>query len=414
MTSSGAVRPEPVPAGAAPAESGQRDDVPPADRPIVPAYDERALGAVLPGAAAALGAPTELPALPLPAAERVCVVLLDGVGAELLAEAAADGDAPFLTELAAGADVPGLPPTLRVGCPTTTATSMGSFGTGLPPGRHGLVGYQVRDPGRGTLLHELKWDPYTDPVDWQPHPTVFGRLVAAGIAVTNIGNPEFAGSGLTAAAHRGGDFLGVTDLAGRVAAAVDLLRRRADALVYLYWGAIDTAGHEHGWRSRPWRRELRRTDASLAELAAGLPRGTLLVVTADHGMVDVPRASRFDIAERPELRRGIALFGGEPRLVQLYGRDPGAGAAAEMAARFADALGERAWVRTRDEAVAEGWFGPVDARVALRIGDVLVAARDDFALIDSATMHERSLALIGQHGSLTEAEQIVPLLVRRI
>lgn len=389
-----------------------RDAVPAPGRPVIPAYDDGALGALLPGAAAALGVPTGLPALPLPPAERVCVVLLDGLGAELLAEAAADGDAPFLAELASGAG--DLPRYLRVGCPTTTATSMGSFGTGLPPGRHGLVGYQVRDPGRGTLLHELKWDPYTDPVDWQPYPTVFGRLAAAGIAVANIGNPEFAGSGLTAAAHRGGDFLGVKELAGRVAAAVDLLRRPAGGLVYLYWGAIDSAGHEHGWRSGPWRQELRRTDARLAELAAGLPRGTLLVVTADHGMVDVPHARRFDIAERPELRRGIALLGGEPRLVQLYGRDPGAGAAAELAARFAEVLGDRAWVRTRGEAVAEGWFGPVDARVEPRIGDVLIAARGDFALIDSELMHERALALIGHHGSLTEEEQIVPLLVRRL
>lgn len=416
MTSPGAVWPAAVPVRAAPAGSGPRDAVAAAGRPVVPAYDEGALGAVLPGAAAALGVPTGLPALSLPRAERVCVVLLDGLGAALLAEAATDGDAPFLAELASGGGEPGLPATLRVGCPTTTATSMGSFGTGLPPGRHGLVGYQVRDPGRGTLLHELKWDPYTDPVDWQPHPTVFGRLVAAGIAVTNIGNPEFAGSGLTSAAHRGGDFLGVKDLAGRVTAAVDLLRRPAGGLVYLYWGAIDSAGHEHGWRSGPWRQELRRTDAHLADLAAdlaaGLPPGTLLVVTADHGMVDVPHAGRFDIAERPELRRGIALLGGEPRFVQLYGRDPGA--ADELAARFAAVLGERAWVRTRDEAVAEGWFGPVDARVEPRIGDVLIVARGDFALIDSGLMDKKGLSLIGHHGSLTEAEQLVPLLVRRL
>lgn len=378
--------------------------------PVIPEYGTGTLGAVLPGVSAALGVPTDLPALSLPPADRACVVLLDGLGAELLAEAAADGDAPFLADLASSAGE--LPSYLRVGCPTTTATSMGSLGTGLPPGRHGLVGYQVRDPGRGTLLHELKWDPYTDPVDWQPHPTVFGRLAAAGVAVTNIGNPEFAGSGLTAAAHRGGDFLGVKELAGRVTAAVDLLRRPAGGLVYLYWGAIDSAGHEHGWRSKPWRRELRATDARLAELAAELPKGTLLVVTADHGMVDVPHAGRFDITDRPELRRGIALLGGEPRFVQLYLRDPGA--TAELTAQFAEVLGDRAWVRSRDQAVAEGWFGPVDPRVEQRIGEVLIAARGDFALIDSVLMHERALKLIGHHGSLTEAEQLVPLLVRQL
>jgi hypothetical protein len=378
--------------------------------PVVPVYGTGTLGAVLPGAAAALGVRTTLPALPFPPAQRVCVVLIDGLGAELLAEAAAHGHAPFLAELMASDRPSDLPRQLRVGCPTTTATSMGSFGTGLPPGRHGLVGYRVRDPARGVLLHELQWDPYTDPVDWQPWPTMLGTLAAAGVDVLNIGADEFAGSGLTAAVFRGAAFAGAAALADRVDAALSLLSRPGPRLAYLYWGAVDTAGHECGWRSVAWQREVRALDQQMARLAAALPAGTLLVITADHGMVDVPHTSRLDIASRPELRRGIALLGGEPRLAQLYCRDDAPAAVARIAARFSDAVAGRAWVFTRDEAMDAGWFGPVDDRVVRRIGDVLVAARGDFALIDSATMHERALKLIGHHGSLTEAEQLVPLL----
>ncbi len=131
-----------------------------------------------------------------PACRSACVVLLDGLGLELLADAGAD--APFLSGLLDGTG-------LLAGCPTTTATSMGSFGTGLTPGVHGLLGYEVLDPDRGVLLNELKWDAGTDPLRWQPYPTVFGTLAAAGVAVTRIGNPEFRDSGLTAAALRGGE-----------------------------------------------------------------------------------------------------------------------------------------------------------------------------------------------------------------
>jgi hypothetical protein len=192
-----------------------------------------------------------------------------------------------------------------------------------------------------------------------------------------------------------------------------MLAQRGRRLVYLYWGDVDTAGHGHGWRSRPWQAEVRAVDAQLARLAAALPAGTLLVVTADHGMVDVPHASRLDIATRPELRRGIAMLGGEPRMTQLYCRDDAPAAVARIAARFADAVEGRAWVVTRDQAIDAGWFGPVDDRIAPRIGDVLVAARDDFALVDSAATNEKALKLIGHHGSLTEAEQLVPLLTLR-
>lgn len=379
--------------------------------PVVPAYGVGTLGAVLPGAAAALGVTTGLDALPIPGARAVCVVLIDGLGAELLAEATAGpdgGDAPFLAELWRSPRPAGCPETLRVGCPTTTATSMGSFGTGLPPGRHGMVGFQVRDPIRGVLLNQLRWDPYTDPVDWQPWPTVFTRCVSGGVQVTRIGAEEFAGSGLTAAAHRGGTFVGAKDLAPRVDAALAAMKSPARALVYLYWGAVDAVGHEHGWRSAAWRAELRRTDRELARLARQLPADTVMVITADHGMVDVPHDQRLDLAGAPELRSGISVLGGEPRMVQAYCRY---GEVDEVAARMREAVGDRAWVRTRTEAIAEGWFGPVDPRVVERIGDVLVAARGSFALIDSAIMSKKAFALIGQHGSLTEAEQLVPLLI---
>lgn len=380
------------------------------DQPVIPGYDAASLGAVLPGVATSLGVSTDLPAVSLPEAERVCVVLVDGLGQLLLAEAAARGNAPYLAELL-DASSPEHPTVLRAGCPTTTATSMGSFGTGLAPGQHGLVGYTVRDPARGVLVNQLRWDPYTDPVDWQPRRTLFSTLVDAGVAVTNIGASEFAGTGLTIAAHRGGSFVGAADLADRVDLATDALSGPGRRLAYLYWGDVDKVGHEKGWQSPEWEAEVRSTDRQLARLATALGSGTLLVITADHGMVDVPHAKRLDLAARPDLRSGIALLGGEPRMVQLYARHRSDAGVQELAERMRDVVGERAWIRTREEAIGQGWFGPADPRVIPRIGDVLVAARGDFAMIDSAVMHKKSLALIGHHGSLTEAEQLVPLLI---
>ncbi|SDP06843.1 Predicted pyrophosphatase or phosphodiesterase, AlkP superfamily [Nakamurella panacisegetis] len=362
---------------------------------MVPTYGPDCLGAVLPGVAAALGAPIALPAVPLPTAERVCVVLVDGLGHHLLHQNATD--APFLASMAGTV--------LRAGTPSTTATSVASFGTGRPPGQHGLVGYQVMDPDRGELLNELRWDPAVDPARWQPHPTVFEHLTAAGIGCTAIGNPEFDGSGLTQAALRGPQFVGVGGLHQRVDVAVRALA--APGLVYLYWGQIDAAGHQHGVTSRNWLRALREADEALARLARQLPSGTLLLITADHGMIDVPHEFRVDLATRPDLQPGIRVLAGEARFAQAY-CEPGA--AAEVARRLSDAFGELAWVRTRDEAIADHWFGPVDDRVVGRIGDVVVAGREPFVFVDSRTTAPHELKLIGQHGSLTDAEQLVPLL----
>lgn len=374
--------------------------------PVVPRYDDAGLGAVLPGVAGALGVQIDRPGVSLSAASRVCVVLLDGLGDQLLRQST--DCAPFLASLLPGGR------TLTAGCPSTTATSMGSFGSGLPPGRHGLVGYEVMDPDRGVLLNELRWDPATDPIAWQPYPTVFQTLTGAGVRVTQIGNAEFEGSGLTTAALRGGAFIGTKRLHARVDAAVDALREPGPALVYLYWGDIDGAGHLYGWDSREWRRALRRADRELERLAHRLPSGTSLVITADHGMLDVPHSQQLDLGMMPLLQQGVAVLGGEGRFAQIYcesGCSPARIAA--VAGRFADEIGDRAWVRTRDQAISEGWFGPVDDRVLRRIGDVVVAGNAPFTLVDSRTARPQVLALIGQHGSLTAAEQQVPLLLHQ-
>jgi len=376
-------------------ECGMPRNDPMTSVPVAPDYGPGSLAAVLPGVAAALGHPTELPAVALEPADRVCVVLIDGLGHQLLLDNAAD--APFLAAMPARS--------LRAGCPSTTATSMASFGTGLVPGRHGLVGYQVMDPDRGVLLNELKWDPAVEPLRWQPYRTVFDHLMSAGIACTAIGNPEFEGSGLTIAALRGPTFVGREKLPDRVNAAVAALAE--PGLVYLYWGQVDAAGHGFGTQSRNWRKALREIDEAIGRLARLLPTGTTLLVIADHGMVDAPHHQRVDLAMRPDLQLGIEVLAGEARFAQAYCA-PGAGP--EVAERLATVFAGRAWVRTKQQAIDAGWLGPVDDRVLGRVGDVLVAAADAFTFIDSRTAAPSELKLIGQHGSLTDAEQIVPLL----
>jgi len=250
-------------------------------------------------------------------------------------------------------------------------------------------------------------------VGFQAHDCrIFEALVARGIRVTQIGNPEFRGSGLTSAALRGAEFAGLTRLRARVDLAAQLLRE--PGLVYLYWADVDSVGHVHGWRSAQWRRTVRAVDRELARLAQSLPAGCLLVITADHGMIDVPHTDRLDLATRPGLWSRFRVLGGEGRFAQVYCADgTSPGQAQELCWQLADWIGERAWVGTRDAAIAQGWFGPVEDRVRPRLGDVIVAGREPFTLVDSRTARLQVLALIGQHGSLTADEQLVPLLVHR-
>lgn len=369
-----------------------------------PDYEQPTLGSVLPSVLASLGVgdgsdlPGGPPHLELPPADRAVVVLVDGLGDRLLRRRS--GHAPFLRSLLPSGRV------IRAGFPTTTATSMGSFGTGLPPGAHGLVGYEVRDPATGRVLNELSWENGPVPEMWQPHPTVFERAQAAGLATTRIGPGFFDGSGLTRAALRGGSFVAADDLAGRVDAAL-ACAARPRSLTYLYLGDVDKVGHVFGCESFEWGEELAATDAELSRLAGSLPPDTALHITADHGMVDVPDEGVHDAALDPVLTADVERIAGEPRSPQVYAR---AGAAAEVLERWRTRLGERGLVLSREDALARGLFGPVREEVRARIGDVIALMRPGHSVVDSRVHRPELIALRGVHGSLTPDEIDIPLL----
>ncbi|MEO7061294.1 MAG: nucleotide pyrophosphatase/phosphodiesterase family protein [Lapillicoccus sp.] len=364
-----------------------------------PDYVDGSLASVLPAIAASLGSRAyagEHPFDLLPA-RRAVVVLVDGLGYELLRQRS--GHAPFLRSH--------LPAAHRLDCgfPTTTATSMGSFGTGLPPGAHGLVGYEVLIPGEDRLLNELSWQDGPDPVAWQPARTVFQNLEAEGIDVTRVGPGYFDGSGLTNAALRGGRFVAGRELSVRVDLTVEAVRASGRSLVYLYWGDLDKVGHVHGCASWEWGEELESIDRALAMLVARVPDDTAVYVTADHGMVDAPHALRVDLAHDPDLTVGVRHVGGEPRSLQLYCER---GARDDVLRTWEERMGSRAWVASGDAVVEAGWFGPVRPEVRARIGDVLVLMKDNFAVVESGRTRPEILALRGLHGSVTAEERTIP------
>ena len=381
------------------------DSAVPAVLPAAPAYGRRSVSDVLASAAAVLGVPGYTNRLNLPAAKRVCVVMVDGLGLSLLKKRG--GHAPFLRSFLSGSR------SLDASFPTTTAASLASLGTGLPPGRHGLVGYDVLDPDQDKVVNMLgAWDAGVDPQRWQPHPTVLEEA-AEHVSVATVSLPRFAESALTRAALRGGSFIPASGVHARVSAAVDALAGADRMLMYLYWNELDKAGHRYGAASAEWGNELEELDSALKRLVARVPAGTLVLLTADHGMVDVPAGQRFDFSTQPELIDGVRHTAGEPRMVHLY-LEPDAGAAGleRLRSAWQDAYGSRAWVFTRDEAVQAGYFGPdVDAAVLPRIGDLLVAAREPIALYDLRRVAPSAFEVVGQHGSLTRAECEVPLLV---
>ncbi|MFC9998903.1 alkaline phosphatase family protein [Nocardia sp. NPDC127526] len=376
----------------------------------LPQYGLNSLADVFPSLLAGLGVPGEIDRLGLELdARRVCVLLIDGLGAEQLAEYAAD--APFLS----GA----VRRTITAGFPTTTATSLSSLGIGVPPGEHGLVGYLLRVPGQDRLMSPLKWRLFGDgpkvdllkelaPEQFQPLTTVFERAAADGVSVTHVGPIFQAGSGLTRASFRGSEFRFDVSLGDLIDGTLTALGQGERSLVYAYHADLDTTGHVRGPGSPAWRLELGMVDRTVQAIAERLPADAALLVTADHGMVAMH--DRIDFDTTTALHDGVADLGGEARARHVYTAN---GAASDVAATWRAVLGADYTVLTRDEAIRDGWFGPaVHAENTSRIGDVIAVAGDRGGIVRSAVEPLQS-GFLGQHGSLTSAEMHVPLLVFR-
>jgi len=369
----------------------------PRHAPLVPSYGTRTLAELGASILASVGGPGRN-ALGLPEVRRACLLIVDGLGWELLRDHPAA--APFLSELAMNARP------LAAGFPATTVTSLTTLGTGTAPGKHGMLGYQVAVPGEGWLLNGLRWDDRIDPEQWQREPTIYQRAAAADIAACHVAPRSFRQSGLTRAAMRGARYRPADSMGAVAAEAAAALADCDNAIVTAYHGDLDTTGHVFGVSSEAWYYQLAHVDKLAEQIAGALPAGTALYVTADHGMVDVPAEERIDVDAQPGLREGVALLGGEGRARHVYARP---GAAADVLAAWREVVGGRAWVHSRDEAIKDGWFGPVDPQVAGRIGDVVAAPAGHWAIV--ATRSEpRESALTGMHGSLAPADQLVPLL----
>jgi hypothetical protein len=360
--------------------------------PVVPDYSGANVRGIVPallGPAPWSSLPDWIPS-PVREADQVAVLVLDGLGWDQLLEHAAL--MPVLTSMTGG-------PITTV-APTTTATALCSIVTGLTPGEHGLVGYRI--VLGGEILNVLRWTAdHQDrrrahpPADVQPFPAFLGHPVPV------ISPAELQQTGFTEAHLRGSKPVGWR-AASSIPVEVARQLRAGEQVVYAYYGGVDKIAHERGF-GEFYEAELRWADRLVADLLEVLPPGAALMVTADHGQVQIGDAI---VHPSRELLGHVTMQSGEGRFRWLHARR---GAVAYLAAAATDEVGHLAWVVTRDQVLDEHWFGPVvPPTVAGRLGDVALVAFEPVSFFDP--LDTGPFELECRHGSLTHAEVDVPLL----
>ena len=365
--------------------------------PLLPAWDGPCIHRVVPTLLSELAHPgdTPLPSwFPAPVAEARQIVLLviDGLGAEQLQERS--GLAPVLTSGTGGS--------MTTVAPSTTACALTTLVTGKVPAEHGVVGYRVAL--EGEVMNVLQWSVRGADVRVRvPAPIFqpFESFPGSTGPVPVVTRHDYGPTGFTAA-HLGPAELHRWHTPAGLVTAVRELVGAGRPFVYAYYEGIDKVAHAQGL-GQYYDDELRAADRLVGDVLGVLPPGAVLVVTADHGQVDVGESVEV---LGPEIMQDVTLISGEGRFRWLHVRP---GSSEDVAETASSLHGDVAWVRTKEQIVDEGWLGGVpSATVAARLGDVALVPFAPTAFLDPADTGE--LRLKARHGSLTPAEMLIPLL----
>lgn len=356
-----------------------------------------ALHELTPALAASLGVITPRHAGANQSADHVVLVLVDGLGwlalnehRELVPHLCLDNTSAWFADM-----------------PTTTPTGLGSIGTGLPVGEHGFVGASFFLPETQEILAPLRWAEGVSPIMVQPEMTMFEYMARDGIRVSSIGPPAYEESGLTRAALRGANYLSAISIEQYGDALAMAQADTSRSFTYVYWPHLDRVGHGYGVKSAAWRSALIEVDALIATMMRVSLNDTQVVVTADHGMVDVTDADRIQIEQLRSFRGVDMVIAGEPRFRHIFVQGDKDG----IAERLQQEIGHACDVFTREDVLRERILGPLDPHMAERVGDIVCRSRDRWLL--TSLVDQRVSALRGQHGSSTPEEQLIPAVFMR-
>jgi hypothetical protein len=338
--------------------------------------------------------------LDLPVSTSLILVVVDGLGARNLERAR--GHARFLTDARHSARV------IETVFPSTTAAALTTLMTGESPLRHGIVGYRIRDPHSGAVFNQLN-ELEQAPAGWMRVPTI-AKQFQTDADVVIVGRSKFEKSALSGVIYNGARYFPAESLDERFGVARDLSSTNGRVVV-VYVSELDSLAHKHGVSSSAWTDALEVLDNVAKTTHMSLPDGVRMVITADHGVIDIDSASHSVFTD-PRLTINVDDIGGEPRCLQLYVADKAH--ISNIVNRWREFVGNLAEVLTRAEVVARELFGPSEHAgdtVADRLGDIFILATGETVFYDGNAINKAPQKMIGQHGACSDTEMLIPLIV---
>ena len=307
--------------------------------------------------------------------------------------------------------------------PSTTTVHSTTIHSGLPLGEHGLYEWNLLEPRLNRLVTPLWFsfagddrpgtlrDAGLTPHDVFPEPTLYRRLLPV---PSHVAMPSgIAGSATSRALLREATVHPFDEDREGLASLCAALAAEERAYGTIYFGDADGLMHMVGPEAPEVAALIEATLSAIAE--APWPEGTLVLLTADHGMEGIsPERTTYVNVAWPELERQLVV-GADGKALAPAGscRDLFLHVLPERLDEVAVQLGELlagvAEVRKVETLLAEGLFGPhVTDALTSRLANLVVlpGAGEAAYWLEPGRFEQR---FFGQHGGLSANEMEIPL-----
>ena len=304
--------------------------------------------------------------------------------------------------------------------PSTTTAALTSLSTGVPPAKHGMLGFKLFLKDFGVTTNMISFRPWKiqvslvenglDPDEFVKERRVYSYLeegyVKSYILIRNF----YRNTPLSRVIYGSHETYGIINSVDLFTTILKIHKKdKQKKFIVAYWGDTDTLAHRYGERSLEFELELRNLDFLLGETLKKLQgENVLFLITADHGHIDTVPEKAIDLSEDKFLQEEMVLPpGGEHRVVYLAVRNP-----EKVVKYLRGKYGDLAEVALREELETRSLWGGELGNFSSRVGDVILLARENNSFVYPENDEEKMM--IGRHGGLSYEEMVVPFLWKRL
>jgi hypothetical protein len=322
------------------------------------------------------------------------VVMVDGLGYENLT-----GQAGFLAKHLKVDDF------AHCGFPSTTVASIASFANAKESSEHGLIGYSIFNRSSGETVNLLSGLDRFSILDYLKVEPISAHSTANIHAVTL---EQYEATAFTQATMQSAKHHFASDLETRFDIALQIVTQEENALVYLYVPELDREAHLSGVNSQQWSELLDRLDRATQKLVAKIAPEVGMLLTADHGVINIAFENHIYLDECQALRERFQSVCGDPRAAFIYLKDSDDLQLATM--ELESFLRGRAVAVTPQQLVQQGYWMPSILEDDDLIPDLVAISIDEVAIFHRNFAKTNSLKMVGHHGAVSLAEVKVPLM----